>query len=166
MLCGSLRVSAVFQALWQLSHCSTHLLAHLVGVEWQVDLQFHQHLSDFPLQHLWVLALHVQLPREGCAFLLLVALGIRLGLVRDRCEFSLSLLSSLQVPVSSCRLHVSLSVPAYPDRFRFILALYPVPFLTAGLADLQHDFMLKIRCRGNSLYLLLSSSHNVAVWPL
>ena len=39
MLCGSLRVSAVFQALWQLSHCSTHLLAHLVGVGWQVDLQ-------------------------------------------------------------------------------------------------------------------------------
>ena len=29
----------MFQVLWQLSHCSAHLLAHLVGVGWQVDLQ-------------------------------------------------------------------------------------------------------------------------------
>lgn len=53
---------------------------------------------------------------------------------------------------------------AYPGRFQFVLALYPVPFLTAGLADLQRrDIRLKTGCGGNSLYLLLSSSHNFAV---
>ena len=37
-----------------------------------------------------------------------------------------------------------LTSSAYPGRFQFVLALYPVPFLSAGLADLQRrDVRLK-----------------------
>lgn len=38
----SLRVSAEYEALWQLSHSMADLLTHLVGVGWNMALQFLQ----------------------------------------------------------------------------------------------------------------------------
>lgn len=158
MLCGSLRVSAVHQ----LSHGVAGLLAGRCGMAG--GLVAPAAPVRFPLQHFWVLALRLQLPGEGCAFLLLVTLGVGLGLVRDTCEFGLSLLSSSQVPVCSCRLHFSLSVPLILAGSS--LSLLFIQFPSWVLVWRTYSIVMSGSRLDVSLYLLLNSSHNFAVWPL
>lgn len=96
-----------------------------------------------------VLALHVQLLEKGVRFSFWSPLASGLGWWETDASSVCHYCHPSQVPVSSCRLHVSLtSVPAYPDRFRFILALYQFPSWLLNLADLQHDFMLKDQMQG------------------